>query len=105
MGIDAIGGRSFGKLMGEYNLPPIHFRRVGATWGYVNWARLTLFSSGLMTNFTSDPSRAGFVNLGTQLDVRLVLFTYLNGTLSGGYAAADHDGHISTEYMLSLKIL
>ena len=105
VGIDAIGGRSFGKLMGEYNLPAIHFRLLGATWGYVNWARLTLFSSGLMTNFTSDPSRAGFVNLGAQLNVRLVLFTYLNGTLSGGYAAADHDGHISTEYMVSLKIL
>jgi len=109
VGIDAIGGRSFGKLMGEYNLPPLRFRRAGATWAYVNWARLTFFSSGLMTNFTSDPSstggRAGFVNLGTQLNFRLVLFTYLNATLSGGYAAADHDGHVSTEYMLSLKIL
>jgi len=53
-----------------------------------------LFSSGLLTNFTSEPSstggRAGFVNLGTQLNFRLVLFTYLNATLSGGYAAADH---------------
>jgi hypothetical protein len=109
VGIDGIGGRSFGKLMGEYNLPPMRFRRVGSTWGYVNWARLTLFSSGLLTNFTSEPSsaggRAGFVNLGAQLDFRLVLFTYLNATLSSGYAAADHDGHISTEYMVSLKIL
>ena len=36
----------------------------------------------------------------------MVLFTYLNATLSGGYAAAaDHDGHISTEYMVSLRIL
>ena len=106
VGIDALGGRSFGKLLGEYNLPPLRFRRFGATWGYVNWARLTLFSSGLVTNFTSDPTRGEFVNLGTQLDFRLVLFTYLNATLSGGYAAAaDHNGHISTEYMVSLKIL
>ncbi len=106
VGIDAIGGRSFGKLMGEYNLPPIRFRRFGATWGYVNWARFTLFSSGMMTDFSSSAARGEFVNLGTQLDLRLVLFTYLNATLSGGYAAAsDRNGHISTEYMVSLKIL
>ncbi len=34
------------------------------------------------------------------------LFTYLNTTLSGGYAAAaDRNGHISTQYMVSLRIL
>lgn len=106
VGIDAVSGRSFGKLLGEYNLPPVHFRRVGSTWGYVNWARLTLFSSGLVTNFTGGPSRGEYTNLGAQLDFRLVLFTYLNATLSGGYAAvSDHNGHISTEHMVSLKIL
>ena len=54
VGIDAMGARSFGKLLGEYNLPPKRFRELGTTWAYVNWARLTLFSSGLITNFTSD---------------------------------------------------
>ncbi len=103
--IDAISARSFGKLLGEYNLPPMRFREFGTTWLYVNWARFTLFSSDLLTNFTSIPSRANYVNLGTQLDVRLVLFTFLSSTFSSGYAAADHDGHITTEYMFSLKIL
>jgi hypothetical protein len=103
--IDAIGARSFGKLLGEYNLPAKHFRTLGSTWLYVNWARFTLFSSDLVTNFTSIPSRTNYVNLGTQLDVRLVLFTYLSSTFSSGYAAAEHNGHISTEYMFSLKIL
>ncbi len=103
--IDAIGGQSFGKVMGEYNLPPMRFREFGTTWLYVNWARFTLFSSDLVTNLSSVPSRANFVNLGTQLDVRLVLFTYLSSTFSSGYAAAEHDGHITTEYMFSLKIL
>lgn len=104
--IDAIGARSFGKLLSEYNLPPIRFREFGTTWCYVNWARFTLFSSGLVTNFTSDPSRDYFANVGTQLDFRVVLFTYLNATLSGGYAAAaDRNGHVSTEYMISLRIL
>jgi hypothetical protein len=103
--IDAIGGQSFGKLLGEYNLPPLRFREFGTTWLYVNWARFTVFSSDLVTNLTSVPSRANFVNLGAQLDVRLVLFTYLSSTFSSGYAAAEHDGHITTEYMFSLKIL
>jgi len=106
VGIDAISARSFGKLLGEYNLPPMRFRELGTTWAYVNWARLTFFSSGLLTNFTSAPGRDYFANLGTQLDFRIVLFTYLNATLSSGYAAAaDHNGHVSTEYMVSLRIL
>ncbi len=51
-------------------------------------------------------TRGYYANLGTQLDLRLVLFTYLNTTLSGGYAAAaDRNGHISTQYMVSLRIL
>ena len=101
-----IGARSFGKLLGEYNLPPKRFRELGTTWAYVNWARLTLFSSGLFTNFTSDASRGYYANIGTQLDLRVVLFTYLNATLSGGYAAAaDRNGHVTTEYMVSLRIL
>jgi len=106
VGIDAIAARSFGKLLVEYNLPPKRFRDFGTTWCYINWARLTLFSSGLFTNFTSAPVRDYYGNLGTQLDLRLVLFTYLNTTLSGGYAAAtDKNGHISTEYMVSLRVL
>jgi len=106
VGIDAIGARSFGKLLGEYNLPPKRFRELGTTWAYLNWARLTLFSSGLLTNITSDPSRGYFANIGMQLDFRVVLFTYLNTTLSSGYAAAaDRNGHITTEYMVSLRIL
>ena len=105
-GIDQIAARSFGKFLAEYNLPPKRFRDFGATWCYVNWARLTLFSSGLFTNFTSAGSRDYYGNLGTQLDVRMVLFSYLNTTLSGGYAAAtDKTGHVSTEYMVSLRIL
>ena len=106
MDIDAIGARSFGKVLGEYNLPPKRFRELGATWMYVNWARLTFFSSGLFTNLRTRATRGYYANLGTQLDLRLVLFTYLNTTLSGGYAAAaDRNGHISTQYMVSLRIL
>jgi hypothetical protein len=106
VGINQIAARSFGKVLAEYNLPPLRFRQLGTAWLYVNWARLSLFSTGLFTNFTSTPSRNYYGDLGTQLDLRVVLFTYLNTTLSGGYAAAtDRNGHVSTEYMISLRIL
>jgi hypothetical protein len=104
-GIDAIGANSFGRLMGEWNLPPVRFRRFGSTALYVNWARLNLFSSGLFTNITNAAQRGAYADLGAQLDFRLVLFSYLNSTLSGGYAVArDQYGHTTPEYMVSLKI-
>ena len=106
VGLDQIGATSFGKMQGEWNLPPLKFRRVGSTWLYANWARLSLFSSGLLTNFGAPGPRQYYVDLGSQLDLRVVLFTYLNTTFSAGYAgAADRNGHVSTEYMISLKIL
>lgn len=104
--IDQLSATSFGKLMGEYELPPIRFRRVGSTWLYANWARFSVFSTGLLTNLGSSAERQFYVDAGTQLDVRVVLFTYLNTTFSAGYAgAADRNGRVSGQYMISLKIL
>ena len=92
--------------MTEWNLPPVHFRRAGSSALYVNWARLTLFSSGLVTNLASASSRGAFGDVGAQLDFRTVLFTYFNSTFSAGYAEArDNLGHQTGEYMVSLKIL
>jgi hypothetical protein len=104
--LNSIGATSFAKGMGEWNLPPVKFKRLGGTAIYCNWARLSLFSSALATNFASDPSRDFHVNAGAQLDFRIVLFTYLNSTFSAGYAGAtDRHGRVTTEYMISLKIL
>jgi hypothetical protein len=103
--LNQIGATSFAKVGGEWNLPPVKFRKVGTTWLYLNSARMSLFSSGLFTNFGSAPLRKSYADVGSQLDFRVVLFTYLNGTLSGGYAGAtDGSGRISAEYMISLKI-
>ncbi len=103
--LDQLNGTSLGKVTGEWNLPPVKFRRVGTTWLYLNWARLSLFSSGLFTNFGDAPLRKSYADMGTQLDFRMVLFTYLNTTLSGGFAGAtDGNGHLSSQYMVSLKI-
>jgi hypothetical protein len=106
VGIDALSGTSFAKVLAEWNLPAVKFRHVGSTWLYANWARLTFFSSGLFTDFGAPTLRQQYANVGTQLDIRIVLFTYMNTTLSGGYAGAtDNNGHISTEYMVSFKIM
>jgi hypothetical protein len=104
--INQIGASNYLKALGEWDLPPIKFKRLGTTAMYVNWARFALFSSALGTNFIGSPTRTTYGNLGAQLDVRVVLFTYLNTTFSAGYAAAvDQNGHTSTGYMISLKIL
>lgn len=104
--LNEIPATSFGKITGEWNLPPLRFRRVGTTALYLNWARLSLFSTGLFTNFANAPARKQYADFGSQLDFRIVLFTYLNTTLSAGYAgAADNTGRVTTEYMISLKIL
>jgi hypothetical protein len=105
VGINAIDAHNFSRAMGEWNLPPLRFRHVGSTWLYANWARLTLFSSGLFTNLGGPDPHGTYADIGAQLDFRLVLFTYMNSTFSAGYAGAfDRQGHATTEYMLSLKI-
>jgi hypothetical protein len=103
--LDQLSATSFGKVTGEWGLPAVKFRRIGTTWLYLNWARMSLFSSGLFTNFGDAPLRKNYADAGAQLDFRMVLFTYLNTTLSGGYAGAtDGSGHVSSQYMVSLKI-
>ena len=104
--LNAIGATNFGKGLVEWNAPPVRFKRLGTASAYCNWARLSLFSTGLFTNLSNAATRGVYGNLGAQLDFRVVLFTYLNSTFSAGYAVAtDKDGRRSTEYMISLKLL
>jgi hypothetical protein len=102
--IDQIGGNSFVKSLAEWDLTPLHFRNLGSTKLYCNWARLALFTGGLATNPASD-QRSGYGDAGAQIDVRMVLFSQVKSTLSTGFAAAhDRSGHTGTEFMVSLKI-
>ncbi|HEY6953022.1 MAG TPA: hypothetical protein VI758_11475 [Bacteroidota bacterium] len=104
--IDEIGGKNFGKLLAEWTLPPIHFRRFGMPGLYFNWSQLMLFTSGIVTNFDSNPDKRSFANAGAQLDFKLVMFSLLESTFSFGYAAAvQQDQRLSKEFMFSLKIL
>jgi hypothetical protein len=106
VGLDAIGANNFGKAMVEWNAPPLRFKQLGGAAFYCNWARLSLFSSGLFTNLASQSTRGAYGNIGAQIDFRLSLFSFLPSTFSTGYAlATDKHGHTSTEYMISLKLL
>jgi hypothetical protein len=102
----SLGGTNFVKAMLEWDLPPLRFRRIGFPIVYANWARLALFTGGMLTNVDDDALRGKATNAGAQLDVKLVLFSNLESTLSGGYATAFRDGvHRTDEWMASLKIL
>jgi hypothetical protein len=104
--LNAIGGTNYARLMIEWVLPPIRFRRFGFPSFYLRWARLSFFSSGIATNLDSKPYRRGVLNVGGQIDFRLVTFSLLRSTFSLGYGAAFERGRpISKEFMFSLKIL
>ena len=108
--IDEAFGVNFGKLTTEVNLPPLRIKRFGVPAAYFSWARLSLFSTILATNYDSNPLRITRGNLGAQLDMKLILFSGLSTTLSFGYAGAvqkltEPEPIWTDEFMISLKIL
>jgi hypothetical protein len=104
--LNAIAGTNFGKVLLEWVLPPLRFRRLGGEALYCNWAQLVFFSNGIVTNMDIGSERRTAGDLGAQLDFRLVFFSALESTLSFGCAAAvEKDQRASREYMISLKIL
>jgi hypothetical protein len=103
--LNEVGGNDFGKLTVEWTLPPIRFRRVGVPSFYTNWARFSLFSSGLTTDIGDRQFRRSLVDVGGQVDLSLVLFSNLESMLSIGYARAMEQGRPSHEVMASLKLL
>jgi hypothetical protein len=106
LAIDALHGVDYGKILGEWNLPPLRFERLGAPALYGSWLRLSLFGSSIVTNLGHEPDRRRVANAGAQADLRLQLFTQQPLTLSGGYARAFERGATAEEeWMISLKIL
>jgi hypothetical protein len=113
--INEFGGKYYAKVMFEWNLPPLRFRRFGFPSLYCNWARSALFTSLLALNINEAEAvehtpqygvRRVISNVGAQLDFRLVLFSHFKSTFSFGYAAAfEQDRKLSTEFMISLKIM
>lgn len=105
-GLNAVGGTNFGKVLVEWVVPPLRFRRFGGESAYCTWAQLVLFSGGITTNMDSPSLAATAGDIGAQLDFRLVFFSALESTLSFGYAAAaEKSEKLTQEFMVSLKIL
>jgi len=104
--INELGGKTFAKGTLEWTLPPLRFRRFGVSGFYCTWARVAVFTSGLLTNPEKEQDQVRAANLGVQVDFKLVLFSNLSSILSFGYARAGVEGrHPSGEFMASLKIL
>jgi hypothetical protein len=105
-GINEIAGTSFLKSMLELNLPPLRFRQFGIPSLYASWARLAIFTSALRTNVNSNELGRSVYDVGGQLDLRIMLLSHLEFTLSCGYAAwFEHGAYQSDEFMVSLKVL
>jgi len=104
--LNHIGGRNFARGTVEWNLPPVRFRKLGVPAFYSNWMRTSLFSSAIVTNVDEKTLRQSLLNVGVQVDFRLVLFSMIQSTFSLGYAVAFEDhSRPSREFMISLKIL
>ena len=104
--LNEIGGINYTKLLIEWTLPPVRFKRLGFPIFYSPWVRPTLFSSGIITNIDSNYYRRSFYNIGTQVDFKFILLSRFHTTFSLGYALAfEKEQNLSKEFMISLKIL
>jgi hypothetical protein len=104
--INDVGGANYARVQMEWVLPPLRFRRVGIPSFYVRWADLTLFTTGLATDVDDDVLRRELVNVGAQLDVRLVTLSHLDSTISFGFASAWERGLARrSSLMFSFKIM
>jgi hypothetical protein len=104
--LNDIGGTNYGKIVVEWALPPFRFRGLGVPAFYGSWARLALFSTGIATNLDIEAKKRTLLNIGSQLDFRIIMLSHLKLTLSLGCAAAfEREQSVSREFMFSLKIL
>jgi len=104
--INELEGNNFGKLLLEWDLPPLRFKRAGIPDLYCTWASAAIFGSAIATNIDDSAIRQELYNIGAQIDFKLVIFTNLSSTFSIGYARAFENGRKgSNEFMISLNIL
>jgi hypothetical protein len=104
--INQIAGRSFGRTMLEWNLPPYYFESVGTPAFHLAWLRPAAFASALWTEPGNSSLRRRYTNLGAQVDLRLSILHWYEMTLSFGYAVGYRGGERSGgEWMVSLQIM
>jgi hypothetical protein len=103
--INEIDARKFGKLIGEWNLPPLRFAEVGTASFYLSSVRTAVFGGALAVERPAGGSQT-YETLGIQFDFNFTVALRLPMTLSLGAArgfSSDHSGQ--TEWLASLKIL
>lgn len=104
--IDEIAAHSFAKFTGEFNFTPIRFKNFGTPGFYPTYAMFSLFSSDLLADPWGNGKFRNFVNIGLQLNVEVVLFSYLKTTWSVGYAHIFGPSNMHRgEWLFSLKLL
>ena len=104
--INQVSGARYGKAQVEWVSPPLRFRKLGIPSAYFRWARLSLFGSGLVTDFDDEVERRSYLSVGAQADIRLITLSHLESTFSFGFAVADGQGiPRSTELLISLKLM
>ena len=104
--IDEIVAHSYAKVTSELNFKPIRFKEIGFIPLYPTYAQLILFSTDLLTNLWTGGTNCNYVNVGAQLNVEIVLFSYLNTTWSVGYAYLfPQTGNSKGAWMFSVKLL
>ena len=106
LAINEVSGATYGKAQVEWVSPPLRFRKVGLPSAYLRWARLTAFAGGLVTDVDDEATRAGYLNVGAQVDIRMITLSHLESTFSIGVAVADGQGiPRSAELLVSLKLM
>ena len=104
--LNAVGGANYAKLLSEWDLPPLRFRRFGIPSFYFTWLRLAFFSGGIVTDADYKANRRALLDTGLQINWRVVMLSHLNVTLSFGWARAyEKHQRPNDEIMISLKIL
>ncbi len=103
----SIVAKDFVKSMAEIVLPPIRFRKLGGLNVYSNWMQFSLFSSFLAVKEPVLFGNNQFANAGSQLDLKIVLFSVMESTFSMGYARAWDliSREEYREFMISMKLL
>ena len=104
--IDSLSGRTLGKVMLEWCLPPLRFENSGRPGLYAYWMRPEFFVSAVQTNPDNRSRRETAKNIGFQLDFSIMTMHRLPVVLSVGAARGfGAGGKGKNEFMLSLLVL
>ena len=104
--INSLSGRTIGKVMLEWCLPPLRFENSGSPGFYAYWMRPEIFASAVQTNPDNHSRRETAKNIGLQLDFSIMTMHRLPVVLSVGAAKGfGAGGRGKSEFMLSLMVL